>query len=118
MLLLELIVVLVDLRPELDLFDVDDLLVLLRLARPLLLLVLILPEIHDPADGRHGGGGDLHQVQPLLLGDDEGLRRRHDAELLPVIVDDPNFPDADAFVDANTVVTPRSRSIESDKTSC
>jgi len=46
------------------------------------------------------------------------LRRRHDAELLAVIVDDPNFPDANAFVDASPVVTPRSRSIESDKTSC
>ena len=116
-LLLELIVVLVDLGPELDFFDVDDLLVLLRFARPLLFLVLILAEIHDPADGRHGGGRNLHQVQPLLLRDGEGLRRRHDAQLLPVIVDDPNFPYADAFVDANTVVTPRSRSIESYKTS-
>jgi hypothetical protein len=35
-LLLELIVVLVDLGPEFDFFDVDDLLMLFRLARPLL----------------------------------------------------------------------------------
>jgi len=45
------------------------------------------------------------------------LRRRHDAQLLPVIVDDPNFPYADALVYANSVVTPWSRSIESYKTS-
>src|SRR5687767_10358162 len=116
-LLLELIVVLVDLGPEFDFFDVDDLLMLLRLARPLLFLVLIFPEIHDPADGRHCGRRNLHQIQPLRLRNDQGLRRGHDAQLLPVIVNDPNFPYADAFVYANPVVTPRSRSIESYKTS-
>ena len=67
-LLLELVVVLVDLRPELDFLDLDHLLVLLRLARPLLLLVLILAVVHDPADRRHGGGRDLHEVEALLLG--------------------------------------------------
>src|SRR5688572_7827545 len=55
-LLLELIVVLVDLGPEFDFFDVDDLLVLLRFARAFLFLVLVLAEIHDPAHGRDGGG--------------------------------------------------------------
>src|SRR4029434_1782024 len=47
MLLLELVVVLVYLGPELDFLDEDDLLVLFGLACPLLLLVLVLPEIHD-----------------------------------------------------------------------
>src|SRR6185295_955768 len=44
-LLLELVVVLVDLRAELDLFDLDHLLVLASLTRALLLLVLVLAEI-------------------------------------------------------------------------
>src|SRR5262249_17080743 len=43
-LLLELVVVLVDLGPELDLLDFDDLLMPLGFARALLLLVLILAE--------------------------------------------------------------------------
>ena len=81
-LLLELVIVLVHLRTELDLLDLDDLLVLPRLARALLLLVLVLPEVHDAADRRHGRRRDLDQVEPLLLGDGQGLRRRHDAELL------------------------------------
>jgi hypothetical protein len=91
--------------------------VLLRFARAFLFLVLVLPEIHDPADGWDGRGRNLHEVQPLLLRDGEGLRRRHDAQLLPVIVDDPNFPYADAFVDANPVVASWTRAIESYKTS-
>jgi hypothetical protein len=47
-----------------------------------------------------------------LLGDDEGLRRRHDPELLPVLVDDAYFPYPDTLVDANAVVT-SGRAIES-----
>ena len=105
-LLLELIIVLVDLRPELDLFDVDYFLVFLGLARALLLLILILAEIHDPAHRRYGRGRDLDQVQSFLLGNGQRLRRRHDAELLAVIIDYANFPNPDSFVDANTIVTP------------
>src|SRR5216683_1441437 len=115
-LLLELVVVLVDLRPELDLFDLDHLLVLASLARALLLLVLVLPEIHDAADRRHGGRRDLDQVEPLLLGDREGLWRRHDAELRAGVVDHPDFADADAFVHSGAVVATWT-SVESDKAS-
>ena len=82
-------------------------------ARPLLLLVLILPEVHDPADRRHRGRRDLDEVETLLLGYRQGLRRRHDAELLPGVVDDADFADADAFVHPNAVVTPWA-SVESD----
>src|SRR6185503_20955041 len=52
-LLLEVVVVLVDLRAELDLLDLDHPLVLFRLAAALLLLVLVLAEIHDSADRRY-----------------------------------------------------------------
>ena len=58
---------LVDVGPELDLFDVDDLLLLLRLVRLLLLLVQELAEIHDPADRRLGRRRDFHQVELQLL---------------------------------------------------
>jgi hypothetical protein len=33
------------------------------------------------------------------------LRRRHDPELLPRVVDDPDFANADAFVDAHAIVS-------------
>ena len=115
-LLLELVVVLVDLRPELDLLDLDHLLVLLGLARALLLLILVLPEVHDAADRRHGRRRDLDQVEPLLLRDGQSLRRRHDAELCAGVVDHPDFADADAFVDAYAVVASWT-SVESDNAS-
>src|SRR5688572_28003830 len=95
-LLLELIVVLVDLRPELDLLDEDHLLVPFRFAAALLLLVLVLAEVHDPANRRHRRRRDLDEVEPLLAGDGERLRRRHDAELLAGVVDDADFANPDA----------------------
>src|SRR5688572_12010359 len=113
-LLLELVVVLVDLRAELDFLDLDDLLVLLRRPRALLLLVLIAPEVHDAADRRDRRRGDLHEVEPLLPRDGQCLRRRHDPELRAVLVDDADFPDPDAFVDPRAVVAPRT-SVKSDK---
>ena len=83
------------------------------LARPLLLLVLILAEIHDPADRRVRGRRDLDEIETLGFGDGQGLRRGHDAQLLTGVVDDPDFPDANALVDTNAVV-PARRSVESD----
>src|SRR5262249_53401481 len=113
-LLLELIIVFVDLGAELDLFDENHFLVLLRLTRALLLLVLVLAEVHDAADGRVCGRRDLDQVETLGLGNRQRLRRRHDAELRSVVVDDANFSNTNAFVHTNAVVTARS-SVECDK---
>src|SRR5690348_12561197 len=113
-LLLELVVVLVDLRPELDLLDVDHLLVLLRGPRALLLLVLVLAEIHDPADGRHGRGRNLDEVEALRPRQRERLRRRHDAELCAGVVDYPDFPYPDAFVHSDAIIASWP-AVESDK---
>ena len=57
---------------------------------------------------------DFDQVEPLLLGDGQRLRRWHDTELLAGIVDHADLPDADAFVDPRAVVT-AGTAIESDK---
>jgi hypothetical protein len=97
--------VLVHLGTELDLFDLDDLLMLLRFPCPLGLLLLILPVVHDPADRRHGGGRDLHEVESLGPGNRERLRGRHDAQLLSRFVDHPDLADPDALVGADAVVT-------------
>ena len=115
-LLLELVVVLVDLRPELDFLDLDDLLVLLGLPGALLFLVLVAPEVHDAADRRVRRCRNLHEVEPLLPRDGQRLLRRHDAQLLPGVVDDADFADPDAFVDPDAVFPPRA-AVESDKTS-
>ena len=113
MLLLEVVIVHVDLRPELDLLDLDHALVLLGLASALLLLVLVLAEVHDPADRRHRGRRDLDEVEALLLRDDQRLRRRHDAELLSGFVDHADLADPDALVGAHAIVT-SGRTVESD----
>src|SRR4030095_10692270 len=104
-LLLELVVMLIDLGPELDLLDLDHLLMLLGLARSFLFLVLILPEVHDPADRRHRSRGDLNEVESLLTCNDERLRRRHDPELLTGFVDHPDLTNPDALVGTNAVIT-------------
>src|SRR5215208_5988169 len=62
MALLGLVVVDSDLRPELDLLDVDLRLVLPRELRLLLLLVAVLPVVHDPDNRRLGLRRHLDEV--------------------------------------------------------
>src|SRR5207247_10775848 len=97
----DLEVVVVDLRTELDLLDLDVALVLAGLRLPVGVLVEELPGVQEPADGRGGAGRDLHQVEPPFLGQHERLRGRHDAELGAVLVDDADFLRPDAVVDAD-----------------
>src|SRR5262249_29046377 len=92
---------------ELDLFDQDHFLIAPGFARSFLLLILVFPEVHDPANRRHGRRRDFHQVEPFLSRNGQSLRRRHDAELLPVVVDDADFPNSDSFVDSYAVVSAR-----------
>src|SRR5690606_27618604 len=65
----------------------------------------ILAEVHDPAHGRDGRRGNLHEVEPLAPRQLQGLRRRHDAELCAGFVDDTNFAHPDAFVRPDAVVS-------------
>ena len=67
------------LRADADFFDPH--LMGLALVLPLLLLVLELAEVHDPADGRALVGRHFDQVQPGLAGLGQGIRRGHDAQL-------------------------------------
>ena len=86
-LLLELIVVLVDLGPELDFLDDNRRLVLPGLTGALLFRVLIAPVIGDSANRRHRRRRNLHQVESPLACDRHGLLRCHDSELLPGLID-------------------------------
>ena len=82
--LLGLVVVLRDLRPELDLADRDLLLVLARLLLLLGLLVLVLRVVEDAADGRARLGRDLDEVEVALLRVAQRLVGLHDADLVAV----------------------------------
>ena len=105
--LLGVVVVLRDLRPELDLPDVDLLLVLARGLLLLDLLVLVLRVVQDAADGRLGVGRDLDQVEVALLRLAQGLVGAHDPHLLAVLVDEPDLGNADALVDPGGVALRR-----------
>src|SRR5262249_14323779 len=97
---LGLVVVCPDLGPELDLLDVDLRLVLAGELRLLLLLVPVLPVVHDPGDRWVCLGRDLDEIEVLPVGVLTGLVRRLDAELRSVLVDQPDPGHANRVVDA------------------
>jgi len=79
MILLRLVIVVIHIDAELDLFYGDRFLVLLGFALFLFLLVKILPVVHDAAHGRLRGGRNLNQVQILFAGFLDRFVGRHDA---------------------------------------
>src|SRR6202041_538466 len=99
--LLGLVIVVVHIDAELDLFYGDRLLVLLGFALFFLLLVEILPVVHDAAHGRLRGGRNLNQVQILFAGFFDGFERRHDAKLLPFVINHADFARPDAIIGAD-----------------
>jgi hypothetical protein len=101
--LLGAVVVVGDLRPQLDLADVDLLLVLAGLLGLLLLLVLVLGVVEQPADRRARVGGDLDQVEIGLAGDLQGLLGVDDTDLLAVGADQADLGNADALIDPGLV---------------
>lgn len=96
---LEIVVMDADLRPELDLFDLDLLLVLLGFV---VLLVLFVQELAVVGDLAHGGvrrGRNLDEVETAFAGQLESLARGQDAEGVSLLVDDPDLPRLDHLVD-------------------
>src|SRR5690349_21934930 len=101
--LLGFVVVVGDLRPQLDLAHVDLLLVLARRLLLLLLLVLVLRVVEQAGDRRFGAGGDLDQVQVGLLGAFQRLAGVDDPQLLAVGADQAHLRDTDPLVDPRRV---------------
>src|SRR6266536_5292337 len=100
---LRVVVMDADLRPELDLLDVDLALVLASLLRLLLLLVLVLAVVHDLGDRRVGLRRHLDQVEILAVRVLAGLVGGLDPELGAVVVDQADTGHADGVVDARRV---------------
>jgi hypothetical protein len=96
--------VVVDHRPELDLLDLDDLLLLAGFGLFLLLLEAVLAIIQDLADRRHGVGGDLDQIEPGLRGLGQRVCDRDGSEVGTVLVDQVNLANANIFIDALAVL--------------
>jgi hypothetical protein len=87
----DIVVVGVRVWTELDLFDLDDLLLLAGLGLALLGFVLILAEIHDFANGGIGVGRDFNQVQPCLVCHFHGTGGGDHAGIFAVSSDEPDF---------------------------
>ncbi len=98
MFLLKLIIVLIGLRSEFDLFDLDMLLLLLRLMLFFLLLVHILAMVHDLAYRRLRCRRDLYEVKSPFISNSERLRDRHDPKLGSSFINDPDLPGPDLVV--------------------
>ena len=103
MALLRVVVVLRDLRAELDLADRDLLLMPARRLLLLRLLVLVFGVVEHAAHRRSRLGGDLDQVQIAVLGVLERLGRLHDPDLLAVGADQTHFGHANTIVDPSLV---------------
>jgi hypothetical protein len=99
--LLGLVIVVIHIDAELDLFDRDRLLVLLGLALLLFLLVQIFPVIHDAAYGWLGGGRNLNQIQILGSRHFKRFERRHDSNLPAFVVNHANFTRPDTVIGAD-----------------
>src|ERR1700691_190857 len=101
MIFLGLVIMVVHIDAELDLFYGDRLLMLLGFTFFLFLLVEILPVVHDAAHGRLRGGRNLNQIQVLAAGQLESFEGRHYADLFTFVSDHANFTGSNAVVGSN-----------------
>ena len=92
-------IVRINVRTELDLLHLVRVLVLAALLLPLLLLVLELAELHQPADRRIGVGRNLDEVHSLLTRQYQGVGERDDSKLLTFLANHAHLPGADLAVD-------------------
>ena len=97
---LDLVVVFVRTRAELDFLDLNLLLLELLLMLPLLFLVLEFAEIHNPANGRLRHRSNLNQINASLFGQLQGLSDSGYAECLSIFANQPNLGCVDLFVNA------------------
>jgi len=96
--------VVVDVRPHLDLFDLDDLLMLARLGGLLLVGVFQLAEIEDLDDRRNGIWGDFDEVEPGFFSRQQCLVDGNIAAVVSVGIDKLNARDTNVEIGAGTVL--------------
>jgi hypothetical protein len=93
----------IDVRAHLDLFDLDDFLLFLRLGLFLLLLVFELAEIEDLANGRLRARRNFHEIKPCFGGEFDRFGCWNDAAFFPVLIDQKDLRNPDFFIDAGAV---------------
>ena len=95
----ELEVMLLGFGAHLDFLEFDLGGFFLGFGSPLAGLVLVLAVVHDAAYRRRCVGGDLDEIKTPLGGCGQSLIQAEDAELPPLVIDDPHFPGANGAVD-------------------
>ncbi len=104
---LDVIVTAVRIWAELDLFDLNDLLLLTGFGFTLLRFVLKLAKVHDFANRRIGIWRDFDQVEPCLVSHFHGTTRSNNSDVLAICADQADFVGADKFIDARAGVSLR-----------
>jgi hypothetical protein len=89
-----------DLGREADFLEGDRTLLALGFLLPLGQIVFVLSEIEELDDWGRGHRCDFDEVQAAFLRHFERLRRRHDAKLSTLFIDDSHLWDADHLIDA------------------
>jgi hypothetical protein len=97
----------IDVRAHLDLFDLDDLLLLLGFGFFLLLLILVLAVIEYLADRRLRVGRNFDQVEPGAYGDLNCFLGRYDPAFFTCVIDEKDLRNTNLLVDARSVVLRR-----------
>ena len=95
---LEIKVVYADARPELDLLHVNHMLLFLGRLGCLVLLVSVLPVIHDLDHGRAGRRGNLYEIQPPLNSFFQRIFHRHHTKLITPVGNHPHGADTNLAV--------------------
>ena len=101
---LRLVIMFACARPKFHFLELDGLLVLSRLMLPLVELVEVLAVIDDAADRRRGGGRNFYEVQSLAPRDLQGFKGGHDAKLIAVLVNHPDFFSPDPLINPNVPI--------------
>ena len=95
---LGLIIVVVDVDPQLDLFDLARMLMFASFPLALGLLVLELAEFGDPTYGRRRIRRHFHQIHSRLLRQPQRLAGGHDSQLFSLAADHPHFAGANLLI--------------------
>jgi hypothetical protein len=94
----------VDVRPHLDLFDLDGLLLLAGLSGLFLALVLEAAVVEDLGDRRLRIGGDFDEVEARFPGQFEGARYGRRPVIGALAVDQLDLADVDVLIDARPIL--------------
>jgi hypothetical protein len=71
-------------------------------------LIFVFAEVHDPANRRLGIRRQLDEIQPGGVGARHRLLNRHDADLIAVSPNEPNFRNPDLMIDPDKFFLGRS----------